>query len=84
MQVMRLWVVTILVLIPMLFSASGSSENDDAGTKLAIAILHIEPIEDLGWGAFLVPTSFEVGRGGPEARTVSQPTSLTKMAEAFR
>ena len=48
MQLMRLWIVTILLIL-MVISASGSFEDDDAGTKLRVAVLHIGPIEDLGW-----------------------------------
>jgi basic membrane protein A len=46
---MRLWVITILLLILMPFSTSGIFENDDVVAKLRVAILHIGPIEDLGW-----------------------------------
>jgi len=49
MQERRFYILAISAAILLLVSASGSFEDEDAEPKLRIAILHIGPIEDLGW-----------------------------------
>jgi len=45
----RFYILAISAAILLLVYASGSFEDEDAKPKLRIAILHIGPIEDLGW-----------------------------------